>query len=146
MAFHSALADIFTHTTLHVAVVTTAIAIIVSSIYSLRKRHSTGASWGRRLILLTLPLPLLMYIVQPWQLIPLAPHKSTETTTTKILVWNMYLMNYDAESVEALIRKHDPDIVALIECNPDVGNQLSEIRKSYSSFLWELSGGRKVSP
>lgn len=135
LSLRFALADIFSHCVFHVFVLTTTIAFLAFIIYRLRKNKVSGGQWGRRFLLLFVPAFFLFFCTRPWELIPLISNKKSDKAT-KILVWNVYLMNQHLDEIDELIRRHDPDIVAVIECNDRLAEKLSELRTHYTSEMW----------
>ncbi len=134
----SALADIVVHTAMHVYVATISVLAFAIVGCLVRRKAERRNAWMRRFLLLAIPSVLLTFVVRPWTLLRMA-EACESSQGTKIVVWNMYLMNDSVESVEELIQKHDPDILALIECNPEVGQWLSKVRSNFATELWGVS-------
>jgi endonuclease/exonuclease/phosphatase (EEP) superfamily protein YafD len=48
----------------------------------------------------------------------------------------VYLLNPNYADIAAFIAKHDPDIVAIMECNLHLANQLANVRTHYVTQMW----------
>jgi endonuclease/exonuclease/phosphatase (EEP) superfamily protein YafD len=132
-------ADILSHCAFHTTIGLTILFAVCTFFYFLRRKSVERGAWIRRMLLLGLPLPVLLYATQPWTMLPLTKDASTTRPTTKILVWNVYMMNRNFAQVAETIEKLDPDIVALIECSPEMGDSLDYLRQRYKTDLWNPS-------
>lgn len=66
----------------------------------------------RTLILLIVPLLFFGWEYTPW---PQASKQPTSGTTLRVMSWNVLFFNANVGALDALIRKHNPDVVALQE-------------------------------
>lgn len=118
-------------------------------LYYLR-RHSllSGDRWRRRLIFVLVPLIFFVWVVSPWRLLPLNSSKKADDSI-KILMWNMLLVNQQPDDVFKLIEREKPDVVALIEVNPEVGRKLVQLKDKYPTQLsradWSAGGIAMIS-
>ncbi len=136
VASQSALADIITHASLHIWVLTTVVLAFASTVFLFRRHQTAASSWLRRVVLLAGPWLLMTAVTLPWQAIPIAKWEAFDGKRTKILAWNALLMNFEYDEVEKAIRNSDADIVVIFECNAELGNHLQELRTDYVDTLW----------
>ncbi len=136
--------ELATHASFHAFVGCLLLLVVLWILYLIR-RHSalSGDRWRRRLIFVLLPLVFFIWVVSPWRLLPLNATKKSDESI-KILTWNMLLVNERPDDVFALIEREKPDVVALIEVNPEVGRKLGKLKDKYPTQLsradWSAGG------
>ena len=132
---------------MHVWFGTTTLFVLAIIIYALHHDNELRASWWRRVVLLGLPLILLTYVTTPWKILPWkTPNQAaSESNATaepvakkpvRIFVWNALLMNFNYATIAEVIREVDADIVAIVECNSELGKQLEPMREQYPFASW----------
>jgi endonuclease/exonuclease/phosphatase (EEP) superfamily protein YafD len=115
--------------------------------YLIRRNSATSRDrWRRRLIFVLIPLVYFVWVVAPWRLLPLASDKNVNDKI-KILIWNVLLHNEDSTEIMKFVEREKPDIVALIEVNPKMDQELDKLKVQYpawkSNAAWN-SGGMVV--
>jgi endonuclease/exonuclease/phosphatase (EEP) superfamily protein YafD len=139
--------ELASHFSFHAFVFCVCLLIAQGLLYLIRRNSSTsGDRWRRRLIFLLIPTIYFSWVVAPWRLLPFASNKTADDAV-KILIWNALLSNDSAADVKKLVEREKPDIVALIEVNPEMERDLEELKKEYpfwhSKAAWN-SGGMTV--
>jgi endonuclease/exonuclease/phosphatase (EEP) superfamily protein YafD len=141
--FHPAF-ELATHTSFHVFVSCLGLLVAEAILYRFRRGSlNSGSRWRRRLVFTAVPLLFFTWIVEPWKLLPLtAPGKGTPSL--KILAWNVLLINHETSEVVELIQREKPDLVALIEVSPVLGEHLKTLDEAYpyqlSKAAWHAGG------
>jgi endonuclease/exonuclease/phosphatase (EEP) superfamily protein YafD len=116
-------------------------------LYLIRRNSTTSSDrWRRRIVFALIPLIYFSWVVAPWRLLPLASDKNADDKI-KILIWNVLLTNSQATEIVKFVEREKPDIVALIEVNPDLDHELDKLKVQYSASsskpAWN-SGGMVV--
>ncbi|MEL6895319.1 MAG: endonuclease/exonuclease/phosphatase family protein [Planctomycetota bacterium] len=76
------------------------------------------------------------WVVQPHTWIPFAGyrHASNETSELKILVWNIHNGTITPGALQSLVELHDPDVVGLLEVDPQTQSELQWLRDRHPTY------------
>jgi vancomycin resistance protein VanJ len=92
----------------------------------------------RAIVALVVPL-----VCFAWEYAPLlrTAKPSTAGTPLRVMTWNVLFFNRDMEAIEALIREHDPDVIALQEYSFSQGLALEPALNSRYPYRALAAGG-----
>ncbi|MCA9130208.1 MAG: endonuclease/exonuclease/phosphatase family protein [Planctomycetales bacterium] len=127
--------ELSVHCSLHMLI---AVVLLLPLSIVLGKRRSA--------VILGLSGAYLVFLVQPWSLIPVkeAAMDPTYTREIRVLSWNVLAGNHRLEDLASLIKAEDPDVLILIEVRPGLLDDLPEISARYPIALakpgWQGGG------
>jgi endonuclease/exonuclease/phosphatase (EEP) superfamily protein YafD len=111
--------ELLVHFSAHALVAT----LVVIPILWLTKHHRTA-------IVCSFVSAYLIFLVQPWYLIPLG--SSPKLDALRVLSWNVYAANVEFDSIVEVIRKSNPDVLVIVEVRPDLLERAPWIKEQYS--------------
>lgn len=121
----SALLELAVHFSFHALI---GAAILLPLLVILKKRVCTTSAAICGLYL--------VFVVQPWQLIPMADKENAEfANEVKVLSWNVLSANPSISTIEDLVQKVDPDLLVLIELRPGFFEDTQELLEKYPTTV-----------